>query len=284
MLAAAAKLEQIKYPVIASPKIDGIRCIIKDGVALSRTLKPIRNEYIQSILGKPELNGLDGELIVGPITADDVYRNTSSNVMRIKGEPKFDYRVFDQFEVTSDSYIVRNIAMNKQVLYHSHATSLDYVVIDNQDQLLAYEIDCLAQGYEGVIVRSPIGKYKHGRSTVNEGLLLKLKRFQDAEAMVIGVEELMHNDNEAVTNELGRTARSSHQEGKRPAGVLGALVCKTPEGVEFKVGTGLTAAMREQYWKMDLIGKLVKYKYFEIGIKTAPRHPVFLGFRDVEDL
>jgi DNA ligase-1 len=31
------------------------------------------------------------------------------------------------------------------------------------------------------------------------------------------------------------------------------------------------------------IGKLVKYKYFAIGVKDAPRHPVFLGFRSKLD-
>ena len=67
---------------------------------------------------------------------------------------------------------------------------------------------------------------------------------------------------------------------------LGALVCLTQEGIGFKIGTGYTAEMRKELWEIrdTLIGKLVKYKYFNIGVKVAPRLPVFLGFRDSSDL
>lgn len=71
---APANLNSLPYPLFASVKLDGIRCVIKDGVALSRTLKPIRNQYIQSLLGRPEFNGLDGELIVGDPAASDCMR------------------------------------------------------------------------------------------------------------------------------------------------------------------------------------------------------------------
>ena len=77
MLAGKATDEQIeklfesKSEMYASPKLDGIRCMIQDGVALSRSLKPIRNEFIQSILSNPMFDGLDGEIISGDPTADD---------------------------------------------------------------------------------------------------------------------------------------------------------------------------------------------------------------------
>lgn len=57
-------------------------------------------------------------------------------------------------------------------------------------------------------------------------------------------------------------------------------------GVSFSIGTGLTAAQRQFYWnERDILpGKLIKYKFFPVGVKVAPRHPVFLGFRDKADL
>ena len=65
MLAVDADIENIKYPVLCSDKLDGIRCIILNGVAYSRSLKPIRNKYVQDLFGREEFNGLDGELVVG---------------------------------------------------------------------------------------------------------------------------------------------------------------------------------------------------------------------------
>jgi len=37
----------IKYPVLATPKLDGIGCLVIDGNAVSRTFKPIPNKYIR---------------------------------------------------------------------------------------------------------------------------------------------------------------------------------------------------------------------------------------------
>ena len=55
-------------------------------------------------------------------------------------------------------------------------------------------------------------------------------------------------------------------------------------GVEFEIGTGFTAAEREALWLAPPIGKIVKYKFFPVGVKDRPRHPVFLGFREAEDM
>lgn len=133
----------------------------------------------------------------------------------------------------------------------------------------------------------PYTQYKYGRSTLREGSLLKLKRFKDAEAVVVDFEELMHNDNEAVVNALGLTERSTHKDNKRSAGVLGAFVCQDINtGVNFSVGTGFTAEQRKEFWdnRSNLLEKIVKYKFFDYSIKKAPRFPVFLGFRSENDL
>jgi DNA ligase-1 len=97
----------------------------------------------------------------------------------------------------------------------------------------------------------------------------------------------MHNANVAFQNELGRTARSSHQDNKVGKGTLGAFLCvDLATGANVSVGTGFTADQRADFWsrREQLRGQLVKYKHFPHGVKDAPRHPVFLGFRDPEDM
>src|SRR5690554_1925933 len=75
-------LDLLSYPVYVTPKLDGIRCLAFQEGALSRTLKPIRNRYVQECFSKAgsTLWGMDGELIVGPPTTPDVYRVTNSGV------------------------------------------------------------------------------------------------------------------------------------------------------------------------------------------------------------
>jgi DNA ligase-1 len=52
------------------------------------------------------------------------------------------------------------------------------------------------------------------------------------------------------------------------------------------MGTGFTAEERARIWSIrtSVVGMLVKYKSFLVGVKDKPRHPVFLGFRDEEDV
>jgi DNA ligase-1 len=276
----AGKVEgAVRFPVLASAKLDGVRCIIIDGVAMSRSLKPIPNAYVQKKIGLKKYNGLDGELIVGPPGAPDAYRKTVSAVMSEDGEPNFTFRIFDNYLVSggfSDRF---------ETLYKhegAHVTVVKHRLIQDSEELDAYEAKMLEQGMEGVMIRDPRGPYKFGRSSTREGYLLKLKRFEDSEAEIIGVEELMHNANEAKTNALGHTERSSHKANLVGMGVMGALnVRDLKTGVEFSIGTGFDAKDRAAKWKL---GTIVKYKFFAGGSKDRPRFPVYVGIRDKRDM
>ena len=203
LLAATLKTGEtatLKYPVLASVKLDGVRAIVRDGVVYSRNLKPIPNKHVQQLFGRPELNGLDGELIVGPPNSPTVYASTVSGVMTQDGEPDVRYYIFDDAseERANQPYIQRyeRIAAIEENTHR--VVTVKQVMIRTEEQLLEYEDVLLTDGYEGVMVRSPDGKYKHGRSTSREGIIFKLKRFVDGEAIVLGFEEQFKNNNVAV--------------------------------------------------------------------------------------
>lgn len=285
-LAVNADFTKIQYPVYASPKLDGIRCSIVDGKALSRTLKPIPNKHISAMLSRPEFNGLDGELIVGDPTSKTCYNESVSGVMRQDGAPAFIYWVFDKHTADGDfTQRLKMLWLSIEANELPCIAVLDQELLHTEAEMLEYEAFCVSKGYEGIILRKPTAPYKHGRSTVNEGYLLKVKRFVDNDAEILGVVEEMFNGNDAEVNELGRTKRSTAQAGLVGKGSMGALhVRDLTTGIEFHIGTGFTAADRQALWVQPPIGKLCKYKHFPIGAKTAPRHPVFIGFRSDLDI
>lgn len=280
-------LAKLPYPVLVQPKLDGVRAVVKDGRLLSRTLKPIPNAAIRGALEHPEFEGLDGELIVGPPTADDCYRRTVSFVMAEDktGEPW----VFYAFDIHDSAEPVekRVVEVGRRVAPHAFIVPVLASVAGTAAVLERVEGEFLAEGYEGGIIRTRGTAYKFGRSG-KAGPLLKLKRYIDYEAEVVGVVEEQHNGNEATTNELGRTQRSSHAAGKVGKGTLGAMVVRAlngpHEGAEFRVGTGFTAELRATFWenRESLIGEVAKIKSFPVGTKDLPRHPVWLGWRDLE--
>ena len=287
-LAVAADFTKIVYPVYASPKLDGIRCSIVDGKALTRSLKAIPNKHISGLLSSSLLDGLDGELIVGSPTSKTCYTDTVSEVMSFDKVSEFTYYVFDLHNLSNiffhrlDALDSRVRAISEAFVNAPNIVLLPQELLHDEAELLAYEAAKVAEGYEGVILRWPGAPYKFGRSTVKEGYLLKVKRFEDSECEIVGVEEEMFNGNEAETNELGRTKRSSAKAGKVGKGTMGALIVRDlVSGIEFNIGTGFTAAQRAEDWA---IGSIVRYKFFPVGVKDKPRHPVYLGPRSALDL
>lgn len=279
--------KKAKFPYIATPKIDGIRFLMVDGVAVSRTFKPIRNVHIQNMLQKYLPNGIDGEL-----TSGDTFQSSTSAVMTIEGEPKFKVWIFDYVNPdreTIDPFESRMSGIPDINVPEDcfELSILKGIRIHTQEELDDYERVCLETGYEGVMLRDPQGTYKFGRSTVNENILLKVKRFLDDEAELIDVLEKMSNQNPEDYDAFGHIKRSASLDGMVPMGTAGTLMVRNKDGLEFGIGSGLDDKMRDEIWnnKEKYIGKqLVKYKYFPQGIKELPRHPVFLGFRDPDDI
>lgn len=299
----------VTFPLYASAKIDGVRGYVKDGVVYSRSNKPIPNKHVQKLFGRREYEGLDGELAVGPANAKNLMQVTMSGVMSVDGEPNVEWHVFD-ITTRGDTHTWDQRREDWWPLLPTAYIGERVRAVEQHKCLTIEDVDFwearyLACGFEGLMLRAPDVVYKQGRCGKKTPWLIKVKRFEDAEAEVIGAIERMHNDNEKFTNELGQSKRSTHQENKRPAGDLGALICRTPEGITFQIGTGFTQQQREELWAEHqaaernlargipaegslvppLVGRTVKYKHFaKTGVKIAPRLPVWLGFRSELDM
>lgn len=106
-------------------------------------------------------------------------------------------------------------------------------------------------GGEGLMLHHRDSRYRAGRS----GDVLKLKPFQDAEAQVIG-----------------------HTSGRgKYTGMVGALVVERPDGLRFRIGSGLSDALRAQ---PPPVGSHVTYRYNGFTGKGVPRFARFLRVRD----
>lgn len=282
-----SSLDKLKYPLLGTPKLDGIRSI-KQGKALSSSFKDIPNKYIQRrMMEVPD--GTDGELIIPGMP----FNKISSAIMSEDGEPDFRFCVFDYVSTSLTEPYKQRMARLEALDLPDFCEKVLPVVINSKEELIDFEKKCLEAGYEGIMVRSPDSPYKCGRATLKQGWLLKVKRFKDSEATIIGFEEQMENTNEATIDELGRTKRSKHKAGMVGKNTLGKFIVRevgsTPwNGREFGVGTGegLTADLRKEIWdnRDKYLGKMIVYKYQVHGVKDLPRLPIWKGFRDPRDL
>jgi len=283
MLADPVDFSVLRFPVLASPKLDGVRATYLVDQIYSRSLKKFPNRAIKDAF---QFDGpLDGELIVGDPTSKSVFRDTMKVTSSFSAP--IDDLCFYAFDVVTEDKFSERL---KEVMAYQHVhhriRHVPHTLIHDMKGLLYMEEQALDAGYEGLMLRDPDGLYKQGRSTAREGGLLKLKRKETSEARITGFVEQMHNGNEAKVDNLGYTERSSHQANLVPMDTLGALeVVDVKTGVSFNIGTGFTFADRDEIWKNrnKYKGKLVSYKYIAVGVKDKPRHPAFLGWRMEED-
>ena len=132
-----------------------------------------------------------------------------------------------------------------------HVVPVDHVRCRDHAHLITEFNRVESLGGEGLMLREPRSLYIAGRSRS----LLKVKRFHDAEAKVLG-----YIDGQG-----------------RHAGRVGALSVVTPGGVRFAIGSGLKDADRDDPPK---IGSIVTYRYQELTDAGIPRFPTFVRIRD----
>jgi DNA ligase-1 len=282
--------DKLIFPLYASPKIDGFRCVLTNEAPLSSRLSRFPNDFLNKNLANvaPVDTILDGELVVGKRRGEGVLGRTSSGITSRSGEPDFTLWVFDTFQrgygFGQRHQLARQIVED---LDHPRIKILKHTLLMDLDELHAYIEARIARGYEGVMIRSVDGPYKEGKSTIREGYLLKIKPFDTCEGRIKGWFEEEKNNNEAKREATGKLKRSSSKKNKVPKGRLGGFILDDiKNGVEVRVGGGFTAAQRQWAWRLIqkdpkfFLGKLVRYKKQTVGEKDKPRHPNFLEFVD----
>lgn len=264
MLAAPFSRSKAQFPAIAEPKIDGVRARIDKGVAYTRSGLPFTNEKIQAWAKQnaARLNGLDGELVVGAANARGSFSATQSGALARGTSPAFTFHAFDHTGMPDRPYSERRAAAARAVEGVPNARAVPAHRVNSLAELERLEGKIVKAGYEGVIVRKPEAPYKAGRTTTADGSMLKLKRFSDGEARVLGVKELM-------------------RKGGTPGGTAGALEVEI-NGQRFKLG--VPADQRGAIWaRRDTIaGETVQFRHKGGG--RVPRDAVLEGFRSALDM
>lgn len=300
-----------KFPVIAMPKIDGVRGVNKGGKLFGRSLKQHANRYTTEFYGVAEYHGFDGELAAEQECHPDLCRITTSALNTILGEPFTLWWLFDYVtEHTANlPYIERlhHLAAAVKGLDSLRAGSaghlrlVPWVLCNNMEEFLAAENEWLEMGYEGAILRDPNAKHKNGRCTVREGAYLRVKRFIEEDAEMLAVVEGEANTNDAQVNELGNTFRSTHAAGMVANGLLGTMTCRVLKGIAdpqtgkvlLSAGQVITVSAgkmlhtdRKRYFETPelLVGKTIKFKFFPKGQKDKPRFPTFVSIRAESDM
>lgn len=229
-------------PYLVSEKVDGVRALWDGQTLKFRSGRPVAAPawFLAALPKQP----LDGELWMGRRSFDPL----SAAVRRaepVNAEWRLiSYRVF---ELPAGEGDFERRAARLATLAGGVVMPVEQRRLDSNAELRTMLKQVVDAGGEGLMLHRADAPLASGRSD----LLLKLKPLADAEAVVVG-----------------------HEAGKgRFAGQLGALEVQTPEGIRFKLGTGLSQAQRRN---PPPIGSTITYRYRDLTPSGKPRFASFL--------
>lgn len=231
-----------------SEKLDGVRAYWDGAQFLSRqgNLFHAPDWFTAGLPSVP----LDGELWLGrkqfQRAVSVVRRQDKSEHWRAIAFVVFDAPGLDKGFEARLEFVADCLRQSRPEFARAH----EHVRCEGHDHLRRELERVEGLGGEGLMLRRAGSRYEGGRSAT----LLKVKRFLDAEARVVG-----------------------HQEGAgRHKGRLGALLVELDDGTRFAVGTGLSDAERQS---PPPIGSTIAFRYQELTEAGVPRFPSYVGVR-----
>ena len=251
LLAVAEQGQADVTRYLVSEKLDGVRAFW-DGQALRTRQGNLINAPGWFVENFPA-QALDGELWIGRGQFDRLSGTVRRQVPDDVEWRHVRYLVFELPQAAGAfrerAEVLRSVVATASVPW---LQAVEQFALKDRKALEQKLDDILKLGGEGLMLHLADAPYMTGRSDV----LLKMKRWHDAEATVI-----------------------AHQSGKgKYAGMLGALRVRTPDGVEFMLGTGLNDATRRN---PPPIGTLITFRYRELTSLGVPRFASFLRVRDL---
>jgi len=257
--------KNMKYPCLAQRKLDGTRCVAKQGVGLfSRNGKPV-SKHLTHIIGEvntlPANDILDGELYSDDLTFQQIVGLVKKKTL--KGEDAENMKkiylcVYDT--IRPGTNVERNAYLTSLFASRTFTSLrlLETVTCASATDVKTLHDAYVAEGYEGLILRNRDGLYATGHRSVD---LQKYKEFEDTEYPVVGFRE---------------------GEGDEKGCVL--WECRLPSGGTFWVRPRGTREDRGEAFLAGstYIGKQLTVRYQELTTDGVPRFPVGIAFRDYE--
>ena len=284
-----AKMKGIKR---LEPKLDGVRVLaVVQGMNISlfsRNGKEFANfpDIVQAIylnrgafqrnLGSGGRFVLDGEVVGESFqklmkqaqrksdveTSDMVYHIFDILPLDALQEGHWNAQQYKRFDILEQS---RGAISNSSCLKIVTGLEVDLDTAEGHDIMNRYAQDCVAEGYEGIMIKSMDAPYQCKRSD----FWMKWKPTISVDLNIVGFEE-----------------GTGRNEGR-----LGAIICEGEDNgrhICVNVGSGLSDSDRDEYWlaRDDLLGHLVEVQADAVTQNQdgtySLRFPRFLRFRDFE--
>ena len=295
-----------RWPMLASLKMDGFRCLCVGGKLYSRNLKPPRNsnieKHLSDLVNYSRSDGwvFDMELYDHNLGTFEqhasILTKEGAEIPETMQAHVFDCMHLDQwngeidhlpFEERFGTY-TRRI----QCLGSPRVVAVEQILQNSPAEAMAAFDAAVELGYEGIMLRCPNAPYKHGRATEREGIIFKFKSFATDDGRIVEVVQ-RRKMKEAVRTgareiaPTGGLARIHTKDSFELDDMVGAFKVEFADGrvSEINYGRGFAHETRRQHWKDrdSLIGKHVEVRHLPHGAGEGIRIGTLVRFRPDKD-
>lgn len=257
------KPESINWDfALVQPKLDGHRCLYKDGVLYSRQGKVLENlEHVHMAIRESGLADyhLDGELYIHGKSLQDL----SSYIKKWRMETlELEYHIYDIISPEPYFERVKPLIPLHRGECDSVLQPVNTIVVTDMATVMGFHESYRAIGYEGTMLRHGTTGYRTGKRCAS---LIKIKEFHDAEFKVLAVEE-------------GKPYIKGNDTYRVPV-----WVCVTKDNVDtFTVTAQGTMQEKHTQWEQQdqYIGKQLTVKYHYLSKDGIPQLPVALRWKE----
>lgn len=243
----------------ASPKLDGHRMLNGKSDLYSRLGTVIKLPHIEQGLEEAGLRQIpvDGEVYCHGKTLQQI-----GSLVKKPREESLELRLHLYDVVDSTKQWVERIAPFANVKDNAGIVVLPYVKVNNPEEFEAFREACVAQQYEGAMLRHGLAGYEDDTRSRS---LLKAKEYQDAEFEIIGAKQ-----GTAKTTKAGERLE------------VCVYRCKTEEGKEFDCTAPGDMYEKHAAWEnhTSAIGKPLTARFFNYSKDGIPQQPVALRIRE----
>jgi DNA ligase 1 len=280
----SVSFDVVDKPYLASTKLDGFRCVFKNGLMLSNSLKELPCKQLQTRfehmkrLSKETGLIYDGEIFSPEMTFQKISHFCMTQDLEEEKLPdSLCFNMFDLVDMNNPGLTaIQRYELYKE-LKQPFVKIIEQRLITTPAEAENMFNEALSNNFEGLMLKNPTGKYKYNRVTTKSGDGFKLKPYRTYDMLIIGIEQATVVDPEAeiTKNELGHSRTSKKKGDRIPIEQASAYVVQMDDGRTLKATIAETHEQKQYIWthQSEFIGKHVEVRAMEVGAKDVPRHP-----------
>lgn len=292
MLATNIKITDLRLPVYASLKLEGVRGEFTPVGLYTRPMKQFGNKWVAAhFVELVEYCKERGIYVEGEFYRHGIPFNELSSITRRRQHPdtaKLQLHIFDVYNPDDPGLPFRDRSYDiDRVVKEAGCPNVyatDQRLMTDHDSIQKFYENAIEDGYEGLCFKHPNEKYKMGRSTKNEQKFLRIKAEDTYDGIVLEIVERLENLVESKPNELGFMSKAQDKDQKAHTGMAAVAITKvkgisTP--VRVTLSRGLSDFDREDIWedRESYVGNHIRFVGIPVPGMEKPRAPRFDAWR-----